>query len=170
MKHWKLLIPAAATIALAACSNNTDSTAPVAEQAAAEEAAVAAPEAAAAVVNNVADNLPLGRVFIVAPEDGAEVTSPVTVTFGIEGFDVAPAGTYEPGTGHHHLLIDTGLPALDQPIPADANHVHFGKGQTETTVELAPGEHTLQLLLGDGNHVPHQPPLMSDIITITVSE
>lgn len=158
MTHWKTLIPAAAAIALAACSNNTDTAAPVAEDA-------AAPAAEAA-----AETLPTGRVFIVSPEDGAEVSSPVTVTFGIEGFDVAPAGTYQPGTGHHHLLIDTGLPALDQPIPADENHVHFGKGQTETTVELAAGEHTLQLLLGDGNHVPHQPPLVSDIITITVTE
>lgn len=111
-----------------------------------------------------------GRVYIVSPTDGAEVSSPVTVSFGIEGFSVAPAGTYDPNTGHHHLLIDTGLPPLDQPIPADAQHVHFGKGQTETTLELAPGSHTLQLLLGDGNHVPHQPPLASDIITITVSE
>jgi hypothetical protein len=59
---------------------------------------------------------------------------------------------------------------LDQPVPADAQHVHFGKGQTETTLELAPGQHTLQLLLGDGNHIPHQPPLTSDIITVTVSE
>ena len=110
------------------------------------------------------------RVFIISPTDGETVTSPVTVEFGIDGYDVAPAGTYEPNTGHHHLLIDTGLPALDQPIPADDNHVHFGKGQTSTTLELAPGEHTLQLLLGDGNHVPHGEPLVSEVITITVAE
>ena len=166
MQQRVALILAGAAIALGACSNNTENAAP----AAVEDAAAPATEAAVEAAAPAAANLPTGRVFIVSPEDGAEVTSPVTVTFGIEGFDVAPAGTYEPATGHHHLLIDTGLPALDQPIPADDNHVHFGKGQTETTVDLAAGQHTLQLLLGDGNHVPHQPPLASDIITITVSE
>src|SRR3546814_18128161 len=70
---------------------------------------------------------------------------------------IAPAGTAVENTGHHHLLIDTGLPPLDQPIPADAQHVHFGKGQTETTITLSPGKHTLQLLLGDQNHIPHVP-------------
>jgi hypothetical protein len=71
-------------------------------------------------------------------------------------------------TGHHHLIIDAPLPAMDDPIPADDNHKHFGGGQTETTIELPPGEHTLQLLLGDLNHVPHDPPVISDRITITV--
>jgi len=147
----------AGALALGACSNDTDT------------AATAAPEAAVQE-QTLSDSAAPARVYIVSPENGATVTSPVTVAFGIDGFAVAPAGTYEAQTGHHHLLIDTGLPALDQPIPADANHVHFGKGQTETTIELAAGQHTLQLLLGDGNHVPHQPPLASDIITITVSE
>lgn len=142
---------------LAACSNNSETGAP---------AASAATETATETATDATD----ARVYIISPQDGATVQSPVNVTFGIDGYSVAPAGTYEPETGHHHLLIDTGLPPLDQPIPADANHVHFGKGQTETTVELAAGQHTLQLLLGDGNHVPHQPPLASDIITITVSE
>ena len=86
----------------------------------------------------------------------------------MEGINVAPAGTYEPGTGHHHLLIDTHLPAEDLPIPADENHIHFGKGQAETVIELSPGPHTLQLLVGDGNHVPHQQPVASEAITITV--
>jgi hypothetical protein len=108
-------------------------------------------------------------VFILSPADGATVTSPLTVTFGISEYVVAPAGTQEPNTGHHHLLVDTDLPALDQPIPSDDNHIHFGKGQTETTLELAPGSHTLRLLLGDGSHVPHNPPLVSESITITVS-
>jgi len=108
------------------------------------------------------------RVWIVNPDQGDSVTSPVIVEFGIAGYGLAPAGTYEPETGHHHLLINTGLPALDMPIPADDNHVHFGKGQTETTIDLPAGEHTLQLVLGDGNHIPHQPPLTSDVITITV--
>jgi hypothetical protein len=111
---------------------------------------------------------PNATVFFISPMDGATTSSPVTVKFGISGMSVAPAGTYAPDTGHHHLLVDTGLPPLDQPIPSDANHLHFGKGQTETTVELAPGQHTLQLLLADGNHVPHDPPVTSDSVTITV--
>ena len=110
------------------------------------------------------------RVFIIAPAGGSTVTSPVLVEFGIEGFAVAPAGTQDAGTGHHHLLINTPLPALDQPIPADDNHVHFGKGQTSAELDLAPGQYTLQMLLGDGNHVPHDPALISEPITITVSE
>lgn len=108
------------------------------------------------------------RVFVVTPTDGETVSSPVLVQFGLEGLDIAPAGTYEPETGHHHLLIDTQLPAVDLPIPADENHIHFGKGQTETGVELSSGPHTLQLLVGDGNHVPHQPLITSEKITITV--
>jgi hypothetical protein len=107
-------------------------------------------------------------VFIVTPADGSTVSSPVVVQFGIDGLSVAPAGTYEPGTGHHHLLIDTSLPNLNLPVPADKNHIHFGLGQTETTTELEPGEHRLLLVLGDGNHIPHEPPVISEEITITV--
>jgi len=107
-------------------------------------------------------------VYIVSPADGATVASPVTVVFGLKGMGVAPAGTEKENTGHHHLIIDAPLPALEDPIPADDNHKHFGGGQTETTIELPPGEHTLQLLLGDLNHVPHEPPVTSDRITITV--
>lgn len=108
------------------------------------------------------------EVFIVAPQDGADISSPVLVQFGIKGMEVAKAGTQAPNTGHHHLLIDADLPALDQPIAKDANHMHFGDGQTEVTLTLAPGRHTLQLLLGDGNHVPHHPAVVSKVITITV--
>jgi hypothetical protein len=108
------------------------------------------------------------KLTITSPAAGATVKSPVTVTFALEGMTVAPAGTNDPNTGHHHLLIDADVPALDQPIPKDANHLHFGQGQTEAQVELAPGQHTLQALLGDGNHVPHDPPIMSEPITITV--
>ncbi len=106
--------------------------------------------------------------YIMSPANGDIVSSPVTVTFGLKGMGVAPAGTEKENTGHHHLLIDTGLPPLDEPIPADDNHVHFGGGQTEVEVELAPGEHKLQLLLGDLNHIPHEPPIMSETITIVV--
>jgi hypothetical protein len=110
------------------------------------------------------------KVFFVGLKDGATVTSPVTVKFGIKGMTLAPAGTKDPNTGHHHLLVDTDPPAdLSLPIPSVPDKViHFGKAQTETSLTLTPGKHTLQLLLGDGNHIPHQPPVMSKKITITV--
>ena len=111
------------------------------------------------------------EVYFISPQDGATVSSPVTVRFGLKGMGVAPAGVEKENTGHHHLLIDTDPPtgaALDEPIPADDHHKHFGGGQTETSLDLAPGTHTLQLLLGDWSHIPHNPPVMSQKITITV--
>lgn len=108
------------------------------------------------------------RAYIVSPADGAVVSSPVTVVFGLENFGVAPAGTVKENTGHHHLIINAPLPDLTKPIPANDNYVHFGGGQTQTTVDLAPGKHTLQLLLGDFAHIPHAEPIKSDVITITV--
>ena len=112
---------------------------------------------------------PGAYVYIGWPNDGEVIrSSHVKVWFGTRNFGVAPAGTNVPNTGHHHLLIDTDLPKLDEPIPNDRQHLHFGGGQTETIVDLAPGTHTLQLLMGDGNHVPHNPPLMSKKITIHV--
>lgn len=111
------------------------------------------------------------EAYIISPKDGAKVKSPVTVVFGLKGLGVAPAGVDKPHTGHHHLLIDTDVPtgeALDEPLPADEHHKHFGGGQTETTVELTPGKHTLQLIMGDANHIPHNPPVVSEKITITV--
>lgn len=109
--------------------------------------------------------------YIISPSDGATVSGPVTVRFGLTGMGVAPAGVAKENTGHHHLLLDTGMldgEDLAFSIPADDNHIHFGGGQTETTLELAPGTHTLQLLVGDQNHVPHNPPITSDVVTITV--
>ena len=112
---------------------------------------------------------PGAAVYIISPADGATVSSPVTVQFGLKGMGVAPAGIEKDKTGHHHLLIDVAeLPPLDEPIPADDSHKHFGGGQTEVTLELPPGTHTLQLLLGDQNHIPHEPPVLSEKITITV--
>jgi len=108
------------------------------------------------------------RVYFIAPQDGATVSSPVTVRFGLAGMGVAPAGVEKGGTGHHHLLIDQPLADYDNAIPADEAHRHFGGGQTETTVDLAPGTHTLQLVVGDHNHIPHMPPIESARITITV--
>lgn len=109
------------------------------------------------------------RVYFISPQGGATVTSPVTVRFGLSGMGVAPAGIAMENTGHHHLLIDTGPPPFDQPVPADVKHLHFGKGQTEAVVPLAPGKHRLQLLLADHLHMPHDPPVVSDPVTITVA-
>ena len=109
-------------------------------------------------------------VYFIGLEDGATVSNPVTIRFGAKGIGVAPAGVEKAKTGHHHLLIDTTLEgdALNEAIPADDNHKHFGGGQTEVTVELSPGTHTLQLVMGDHNHIPHMPPVMSERITVTV--
>jgi hypothetical protein len=108
-------------------------------------------------------------VYIGWPNDGEVVrTTHVKVWFGARNIGVAPAGTTRPNTGHHHLLIDTPLPPLDEPIPNDKNHLHFGLGQTEAFIDLPPGTHTLQLLMADGDHIPHDPPLMSKKITIHV--
>lgn len=111
---------------------------------------------------------PGAEVYFISPHDGDTVKSPFTVRFGLKNMGVAPAGVNVPNTGHHHLLIDTVLPPLDKPMPSDAHHRHFGKGQTQTTLQLTPGKHTLQLLLGDYEHIPHDPPVMSKRITITV--
>ena len=111
------------------------------------------------------------EVYIVSPKDGAKVKSPVTVVFGLKGMGVAPAGIKFDNTGHHHLLVDADVPAdLSQPLPANENHVHFGKGQTETSLTLPPGKHTLQLLLADYTHTPHDPAVISKKITITVEK
>lgn len=108
-------------------------------------------------------------LYIVSPQNGDTIPGgKFWVSFGLRNMGVAPAGINKQYTGHHHLLIDTGLPALNQPIPNDDNHIHFGRGQTEYFVELSPGNHTLQLLLGDHDHVPHNPPVMSNVITIFV--
>jgi hypothetical protein len=110
------------------------------------------------------------RVFFITPLDGETVPPTFAVEFGIEGMNVVPAGNDAPDSGHHHLLIDADLPELGLPVPADANHVHFGDGSTATERTLAPGQHTLQLLFADYLHIPHQPPVYSERITITVEE
>jgi len=114
---------------------------------------------------------PGAEVYIVSPKDGAKVKSPVTVVFGLKGMGIAPAGIKFDNTGHHHLVIDGDAPAdLSQPIPANEKSVHFGKGQTETSLTLAPGKHTLLLVLGDSLHVPHDPAVISNKISITVEK
>ncbi len=110
-----------------------------------------------------------GEVYFISPVQGATVTSPFIVRFGLKGMGVAPAGVEKAKTGHHHLLVDLDkLPDMAMPIPSDQQHRHFGGGQTETTIALEPGQHSLQLLLGDMNHIPHQPAIKSSRITITV--
>ncbi len=108
------------------------------------------------------------RAYIVSPENGAYVPATFTVRFGLEKMGVAPAGVDKPNTGHHHLLIDAPLPPFDKPIPNDENHLHFGAGQTETVLTLPKGRHTLQLLLGDASHLPHEPPVYSEPIVVNV--
>jgi len=111
------------------------------------------------------------KVYFINLKDGDTVANPVMIQFGLSGMGVAPAGVEDKkNTGHHHLLVDTALEgeALNEPIPSDDRHRHFGGGQTETSIELPAGSHTLQLVLGDWSHIPHNPPVMSEKITITV--
>ncbi|MEO1549208.1 MAG: DUF4399 domain-containing protein [Pseudomonadota bacterium] len=115
-------------------------------------------------------------LYFISPQAGETVSGPVTVRFGLSGMGVAPAGTEKENTGHHHLLINRpplgeGEDGADEyvfGIPSDDNHRHFGGGQTEVTLDLPAGQHSLQLVLGDHGHVPHDPPVVSDVITITV--
>jgi hypothetical protein len=110
------------------------------------------------------------EVYFIAPQNGAKLHSPVTIKFGLKGMGIAPAGIKFDNTGHHHLLVDTELSELklDAPMPATDKIVHFGKGQTETTLTLSPGKHTLQLVFADYLHQSFDPPLTSKKITITV--
>lgn len=108
------------------------------------------------------------KAYIISPKDGSTVSSPVKVVFGLEGMGIAPAGTDNDKTGHHHLIIDADLPPLNEPIPADEHYRHFGGGQTETMLELAPGSHSLQLIMGDQNHIPFKPEIVSEKISVTV--
>ncbi|KFN44893.1 DUF4399 domain-containing protein [Arenimonas oryziterrae] len=121
----------------------------------------------------VADGLPRSpsapdaEVYFISPKSGSVISGEVTIRFGLRGMGVAPAGTQVENTGHHHLIIDSPLPDLNQPIPMDDKHLHFGKGQTEVTLKLPAGKHTLQLVFADGSHVPHTPPLVSEQIRLT---
>ncbi|MFT5132332.1 MAG: hypothetical protein ACI9SC_000797 [Gammaproteobacteria bacterium] len=108
------------------------------------------------------------ELYFISPADGETLQNPVVVRFGLKNMGVAPAGANIANTGHHHLLIDTELPAMHLPIGKDDKHRHFGGGQTEASIELEPGTHTLQLLLGDFSHIPHDPAVVSKQITITV--
>lgn len=158
------IVPALAALALAACApeqpTSSDATATRAPAAPAAEAAAFERRAAPAGA----------RVHIVSPADGATVRSPVRIEFGADKVAIVPAGRDQPGAGHHHLIIDAPLPPLDRPIPASDHYLHFGDGSTSTELPLSPGRHELRLLLGDHLHVPHEPPVVSEPVTITVTE
>lgn len=155
MLHKTMAALAATTMLLAVCAG------------AAEPAPAAKPAAMPGLQRTASP--PGAAVYIISPKDGETVSGTFTVVFGLKGMGVAPAGVDMPATGHHHILIDTDLPAnLAMPLPADEHHVHFGKGQTEASVTLPPGKHTLQLVLGDKLHVPFDPVVASAKITVTV--
>jgi hypothetical protein len=144
------------------------------QQDAAEVAAGNASDASPATAEQPAKALPRtaapegARVYFIVPADGDTVTSPVDVEFGIEGMAVVPAGVEQAASGHHHLIVDAELPDPTLPIPKSDHYIHFGDGSTSTTLELEPGEHTLQLVLGDHLHIQHSPPVHSEVIRITV--
>ena len=157
----KILLAALAALSLTACSEPADDTATTANgDAAATTAAPAALPRTASVTG--------AAVFFITPADGATLSNPITVEFGLEGMDVVKAGDNAPHSGHHHLIIDADLPASNLPIPANEHYVHFGDGSMSTVLTLEPGTHSLQLLLGDHLHIPHDPPVTSAPIRITV--
>lgn len=129
-----------------------------------------APAPAAAAAGTRKPSPKDAKVYFIYPVDGAYITPTPVIRFGLLNMGVAPAGFDKPNTGHHHLLVDAELPPLDKPIPSDFNHLHFGAGQTEAKITLPPGPHKLRLLFADANHVPHDPPVYSAVINVTVTE
>ena len=145
-------------LCLSACGERST---PAAEKPAMAETATEAAGAAIETAARLRTASPEGaRVFFITPADGDTVSNPIDIEFGIDVMTVAKAGDSQPDSGHHHLLIDTDLPDLTAPVPADANHVHFGDGSTRTEITLDPGQHTLRLLLADHLHFPHDPPVV----------
>jgi Domain of unknown function (DUF4399) len=125
-------------------------------------------EPAAAAVMARSPSAEGARVYFITPSDGETVPSPVRLEFGLSGMELAPSGDDRPNSGHHHIIIDHELPDLSLPVPADNQRVHFGDARSETELILGPGQHTLQLLFADHLHIPHDPPLFSEQISITV--
>ena len=156
----RLLMILVCCLALSACGQEATESA--------SEAPAAAPAATPTMARKASP--PGAMVYIISPANGDEIRSPVAVVFGLKGAGVAPAGIDLPNTGHHHLIVDSELASMDATISADAQHIHFGLGQTEAVVELAPGEHVLRLVLGDYLHRPHEPPLISEPVTVRVLE
>jgi hypothetical protein len=162
MFHRIALIIVSTTLAACGEPSGDDDAAPPAAQPQAAQPAASAPQL-------TRRKAPEGAaVYIISPTDGEQVQTPFRVVFGLRGAGVVPAGIERPDAGHHHLLIDADVPPLGAPIPADDRHRHFGLGQTETELSLPPGEHRLQLLLGDHLHVPHDPPLLSEPVSVLV--
>ncbi len=155
-----------AAVTLSACGGGEPETA--ADEAAVDEAMPEATAAEPAVSLPRTPSPDGARVFFITPSDGETVSSPVSIEFGIEGMTVVAAGDATPHSGHHHLIVNGELPDLSMPIPATETYIHFGDGSTSTEITLEPGTHTLQLLLGDHLHIPHDPPVTSETITITV--
>ncbi len=154
----RLLLPG--LLLIAACGQGSVESTPVSE--------VPQSESAAPPTLTRSPSAEGAQVFFITPSDGDNVASPVQVEFGLKGMDLVPAGTDRPNSGHHHVIIDRDLPDLSLPVPKDDQRVHFGDGRSETELDLAPGPHTLQLLLADHLHIPHDPPLYSERISITV--
>jgi Domain of unknown function (DUF4399) len=160
---WQAILPT--LLLLVSCGQQAAETAPAAGETRAQ-APGAAGEAPAMMPRSA--SAPGARVFFITPADGDVVTSPVKLEFGLSGMDLVPAGEQRPNSGHHHLIIDSELPPFGQPVPKDDQHVHFGDASSNTEIVLAPGRHTLQLLFADYLHIPHDPPVYSEKITITV--
>ncbi len=158
-------VAVAAVIGVAGCANNQAAVMSVAPTAPMKVTA-STPTLAAGYVKVAAT--PGSSLYFVNLKSGETVSSPVLIQFGLRGMGVAPAGIEKAGTGHHHLLVDVAELDVNAPIPTSDQHRHFGLGQTEVTLEMKPGQHTLQLLMGDQNHIPHHPVVMSERITITV--
>jgi hypothetical protein len=152
-----------ALVCIGACSPDTEQ-----PEIGVEAAPPPADSAEQAVTSSRSPSPEGALVQFLSPRNGAIVTSPVHVEFSITGMDLVPAGNNAANSGHHHILIDTGLPDMTLPVPVDAQHVHFGDARSATELTLSPGEHTLQLLFADYLHVPHDPPVYSERITITV--
>lgn len=160
---WPALVPA--LLLFAACGQEGGETTPSAE--APHEKPMGPACGGPAVMTRTPS--PAGaQVFFIMPADGDVISGPVRLEFGLSGMEVAPSGDDRPDSGHHHIIIDSELPVLSLPIPADDHHIHFGDGRTKAELTLAPGQHTLQLLLGDHLHIPHDSPLFSEQIRITV--
>lgn len=155
------LLAWAALVVLVACGQSSN-------ESAMEQSPTPANNAAAEATNMEVAAPVEARLFFILPADGDVVSNPVTVSFGIDGMAVVPAGQDVPASGHHHVIIDAGLPNMALPIPADANYLHFGDGSSSTELTLSPGEHTLQLLFANFLHIPHDTPIISEQITITV--
>ena len=163
------LFTALVVVTLAACGQEPAEKSAETPATEAVDTAATATEVASAAAGLPRTASPAGAtVFFISPADGDTVTNPVAIEFGISGMGVVKAGEDQAESGHHHLIIDAGLPDLGLPIPADEHYVHFGDASTATELTLDPGAHTLQLLLGDYLHIPHDPPVMSATITVVV--